>query len=173
MSTATGIPEKKLTLHNFRRFFVSQCADCGIPMATVMNWLGHDEMKMVMYYYRLRDESAQQAMNKFRIQHTGNGADGDNVPGSNEQNGDGHVPPAAGPGSAVDGNRVANGGIVRGARTSSDSWEHMGNGHAKTAFPTRKRGKTERGGLRAFSTEPEERTPVAPLSRSACSNPFH
>lgn len=95
LSAATEIPEKKLTLHNFRRFFVSQCADCGIPMATVMNWLGHDERKMVMYYYRLRDESAQQAMNKFRIQPAG---DGEEVAskGSNteEPDNDRDVPPA-------------------------------------------------------------------------------
>ncbi len=148
LSGGTGIPEKKLTLHNFRRFFVSQCADCGIPMATVMNWLGHDEMNMVMYYYRLRDESAQQAMNKFRIQHAGNGADAvDNGVGSKEENGGRHVPPAADPRSSVAGDRVVNGGEVRRARTSSDSWEHLGNGHGKTAFSTRKRGQTERAGF--------------------------
>ena len=67
LGTITGIKQEKLTLHNFRRFFVSQCADCGIPMATVMDWVGHDEMEMVMYYYRLRDESAKAAMARFTI----------------------------------------------------------------------------------------------------------
>lgn len=65
IAEATGIPKAKLTLHNFRRFFVSQCADCNIPMPTVMDWVGHDEMKMVMHYYRLRDDSAQRAMERF------------------------------------------------------------------------------------------------------------
>ena len=62
---ATGIAKGKLTLHNFRRFFVSHRADSGIPMATVMDWVGHDDMAMVMHYYRLRDESAQKAMERF------------------------------------------------------------------------------------------------------------
>jgi hypothetical protein len=67
LGKTTGIDSGKLTLHNFRRFFVSQCADCGIPMATVMDWVGHDEMEMVMYYYRLRDEAAKTAMGRFSI----------------------------------------------------------------------------------------------------------
>ncbi|MBP7746958.1 MAG: site-specific integrase [Phycisphaerae bacterium] len=65
LATATGIEESKLTLHNFRRFFVSHCAEVGIPMATVMEWVGHDEMAMVMHYYRLRNEFAQKAMRRF------------------------------------------------------------------------------------------------------------
>ena len=65
LAAATGIEKSKLTLHNFRRFFVSHCAEAGIPMATVMEWVGHDEMQMVMHYYRLRDEFAQQAMARF------------------------------------------------------------------------------------------------------------
>jgi integrase len=67
LEATTGIKKSKLTLHNFRRFFVSQCADCGIPMATVMDWVGHDELQMVLYYYRLRDEAAKAAMKRFRI----------------------------------------------------------------------------------------------------------
>ena len=34
-------------------------------MATVMDWVGHDEMKMVMYYYSLRDTSAREAMRRL------------------------------------------------------------------------------------------------------------
>ena len=54
-----------LTLHNFRRYSISQCADCGIDMACVMEWVGHDEMKMVLHYYRLRDEHAKNAMGRY------------------------------------------------------------------------------------------------------------
>ena len=53
------------TLHNFRRFFVSHGAEAGVPMATVMAWASHDEMKIVMRYYRVRDDSAQRAIERF------------------------------------------------------------------------------------------------------------
>ncbi len=65
LSSAVGIPKKRLTLHRFRHFFVSECADPGVPMATVMNWVGHDEMKMVMHYYSLRDDTAREAMRRL------------------------------------------------------------------------------------------------------------
>jgi integrase len=71
-----GIDPARLTLHNFRRYFVSECADRGVKMATVMKWVGHDEMKMVMYYYSLRDGSSQEAMRKFsEAEEEGTGAD--------------------------------------------------------------------------------------------------
>lgn len=35
-------------------------------MPTVIEWVGHDEMKMVMHYYSLRDEAAKRAMKGFR-----------------------------------------------------------------------------------------------------------
>jgi len=35
-------------------------------MATVIEWVGHDEMKMVMHYCSLRDELAKEAMKDFR-----------------------------------------------------------------------------------------------------------
>jgi hypothetical protein len=34
-------------------------------MATVMEWVGHDEMAMVLHYYRLRNEFTQKAMILF------------------------------------------------------------------------------------------------------------
>ncbi|MEW6252955.1 MAG: site-specific integrase [Planctomycetota bacterium] len=61
----TKIAPAKLTSHNFRRYFVSQCADCGIDMLCVMEWVGHDDWDMVRRYYRLRDEHAQAAMARF------------------------------------------------------------------------------------------------------------
>jgi integrase len=65
LSEAAGIPKSKLTSHNFRRYFVSQCADCGIDILCVMEWVGHDDWEMVRRYYRLRDEHAQDAMRRF------------------------------------------------------------------------------------------------------------
>jgi integrase len=65
LSKTTGIPATKLTLHRFRRYFVSECADRGVPMTTTMEWVGHDELKMVLYYYSLRDESAREAMRRL------------------------------------------------------------------------------------------------------------
>jgi integrase len=65
LSKPTGIPKSKLTSHNFRRYFVSQCADCGIDILCVMEWVGHDDWEMVRRYYRLRDEHAKAAMGWF------------------------------------------------------------------------------------------------------------
>ena len=65
LSRMTGIPISKLTSHNFRRYFVSQCADCGIDIICVMEWVGHDDWEMVRRYYRLRDEHARSAMRRF------------------------------------------------------------------------------------------------------------
>jgi len=65
LSEAVGLRPERLTLHRFRHFFVSECADHGVPMATVMDWVGHDEMKMVMHYYSLRDTSAREAMRRL------------------------------------------------------------------------------------------------------------
>lgn len=60
-----GIRKSKLTSHNFRRYFVSQCADCGIDILCVMEWVGHDDWEMVRRYYRLRDEHSQSSMRRF------------------------------------------------------------------------------------------------------------
>jgi integrase len=65
LAKPTGIPKEKLTSHNFRRYFVSQCADCGIDILCVMEWVGHSDWEMVRRYYRLRDEHAQASMRKF------------------------------------------------------------------------------------------------------------
>jgi len=67
LARVTDVPKDKLTFHNFRRYFISQSADCGIDMACVMNWVGHDDLEMVLYYYRLRDEHAKVAMARYTI----------------------------------------------------------------------------------------------------------
>lgn len=138
LSGKTRIAETKLTLHNFRRFFVSQCADCGIPMAIVMDWVGHDEIRMVMHYYRLRDESAQKAMTKFR-------ADG-------HMTGRASTDPNAGTDGREEGSRSEKSdgrrkkhprrrcGATDRHRTTPDDLEHLGSAGRKTASPQRKRG---------------------------------
>ncbi len=65
LAKLTGIPTKTLTSHNFRRYFVSQCADCGIDIGHAMEWLEHSDWKMVRRYYRLRDEHAQASARNF------------------------------------------------------------------------------------------------------------
>ncbi len=65
LSKPIGIPLAKLTSHNFRRYFVSQCADCGVDILCVMEWVGHSDWEMVRLYYRLRDEHAVASMAKF------------------------------------------------------------------------------------------------------------
>jgi integrase len=47
-----GIPRSKVASHNFRRYFVSQCADCGIDILCVMERAGHDDGEMVRPYCR-------------------------------------------------------------------------------------------------------------------------
>ncbi len=133
------IASKKLTLHNFRKFFISQCADCGIPMAAVMRWVGHDDMQMVMYYYQLRDKSSQEAMNTFQIRK-GAGSDADVPPSQETQPPDHHY----GGASKKRGGRAD---VAREDRTIPHAREYLGNDHAKTAFPDRKRGQSERGGF--------------------------
>lgn len=73
LSKPTGIPPAKLTSHNFRRYFVSQCADCGIDILCVMEWVGHSDWEMVRRYYRLRDEHAVASMAKFTTGTPGGG----------------------------------------------------------------------------------------------------
>lgn len=48
-----------------RAFFVGESADRSIPIATAMDWVGYDEMKMVMCYHILGDEAAPEAMRAF------------------------------------------------------------------------------------------------------------
>jgi integrase len=139
LATPTRIARNKLTLHNFRKFFISQCADCGIPMAAVMRWVGHDDMEMVMYYYQLRDKSSQEAMNTFQIRKS-DAIDVDASPTEAIQ------PPANDHGNGSK-QRSERADVVRENRTTPHAREYMGNDHEKTASQGRERGKTERGGF--------------------------
>jgi len=135
VSTATGIPPKKLTLHNFRRFFVCECADRGVPMATVIEWLGHDDMQMVMHYYSLRDQSSQVAMKRF------------SEAGRSGLLHDSRQRRPVGGKDAVESSR-ADAGARR--RTTPDSLEHLGNEKRNPRSEPRNadsEGKTERAGF--------------------------
>ena len=49
-------------LHSFRRFFISHCANNGVPPTILMKWVGHSDLRMIMRYYRLQDDESQEAM---------------------------------------------------------------------------------------------------------------
>jgi hypothetical protein len=123
--------------------FVSQCAEHGVPMATVMEWVGHDEVKMVMHYYSLRDPSAREAMRRLSQSTPTSGAA---APASTAA---AHAADAlaASPKSAAKPRK--RGRRTRTARrgTSRDALDHLWSADEKTAFPARKRGKTERAGF--------------------------
>lgn len=54
-------------LHSFRHYFCSLSANSGVPEQMVMNWLGHQESKMVRHYYHAHHEEAQRQMQKIRF----------------------------------------------------------------------------------------------------------
>lgn len=49
-------------LHSFRRFFISYCANQGVPPTVLMKWVGHSDLRMIVRYYQLQDAESQQAM---------------------------------------------------------------------------------------------------------------
>ncbi len=49
-------------VHSFRRFFISHCANSGVPPFQVMTWVGHADMSMVLRYYNLADSESRRAM---------------------------------------------------------------------------------------------------------------
>jgi integrase len=55
-----GIAEGKL--HSFRHFFISHCANQGVPPTIVMKWVGHSELRMITRYYELRQDESKRAM---------------------------------------------------------------------------------------------------------------
>ena len=49
-------------MHAFRRFFISYCANNGVPPFQVMAWVGHADVSMVLRYYHLDDSESRRAM---------------------------------------------------------------------------------------------------------------
>jgi integrase len=52
-------------LHSFRHYFCSLCANSGVPIMMVMEWLGHQDSSMVKHYYHLHDSEARRQMDKL------------------------------------------------------------------------------------------------------------
>ena len=44
--------------HSFRHFFISHCANSGVPPFLLIKWVGHANVKTVMSYYSLTDEES-------------------------------------------------------------------------------------------------------------------
>lgn len=51
------------TVHGFRHFFVSQCANNGVEPFKLIQWTGHSDLATVLRYYSLTDEDSRKAMN--------------------------------------------------------------------------------------------------------------
>ena len=52
-------------LHTFRHFFISYCANSGVPPFQLMKWVGHADVTTVTIYYELRDAESLWAMRKL------------------------------------------------------------------------------------------------------------
>lgn len=50
------------TVHEFRHFFVSLCAQRGVSPFQLMEWVGHRDLSTVLIYYHGADEASQRAM---------------------------------------------------------------------------------------------------------------
>jgi len=68
----TGVAESlggndvsRLTAHGFRHYFVSRCANAGIPQLSVMNWLGHRTARMTNYYYHSNEAASLKHMRQL------------------------------------------------------------------------------------------------------------
>lgn len=75
-------------LHSFRHFFCSECANDGVPIQTLMEWLGHADSDMVRHYYSLSDEFSQKAINRLKF--------GEEKPDTEKDGGDNSEDDAAG-----------------------------------------------------------------------------
>lgn len=59
---------RKARFHSFRNYFVTVCADAGVPIQMLMAWLGHQHSSMITRYYRSRKDVAQQEMCKVEFE---------------------------------------------------------------------------------------------------------
>ena len=57
----------RLTAHGFRHYFVSKCANLGVPQLSVMNWLGHKTSRMTNYYYHANDAASLNHMRQLEV----------------------------------------------------------------------------------------------------------
>lgn len=54
-------------VHSFRHYFNTVCAQSGVPLVTVMEWLGHIDSKMTKHYFHLHDQEEQQQMKRLNF----------------------------------------------------------------------------------------------------------
>jgi integrase len=52
-------------IHSFRHYFVSEAFRLGVPEARIMQWVGHQDSRIVARYRHLRDDDGQQAMEEL------------------------------------------------------------------------------------------------------------
>ncbi len=50
------------SLHTFRHFFISFCANNGIEPFKVMQWVGHSDLQIILRYYSLGDDESLRSM---------------------------------------------------------------------------------------------------------------
>lgn len=55
-----GIPAG--SLHSFRHFFISFCANNGIEPFKVMQWVGHSDLQIILRYYNLNDDESARSI---------------------------------------------------------------------------------------------------------------
>ena len=67
-----GISEGKL--HTFRHFFITRCADAGVPATMLIKWVGHSDLKTILHYYDTDHQAWQNAMSSVPF---GGGASAD------------------------------------------------------------------------------------------------
>ncbi len=50
------------TVHGFRHFFITHCADSGVPPLQLMEWVGHADLRVILDYYHSSDEASRRVM---------------------------------------------------------------------------------------------------------------
>lgn len=82
----------KGTLHAFRRFFISHCANNGVEVFKLMEWVGHSDVAMILRYYHLGDDESRSSMAAVPFERREEGESGsDAEQGQFEHNSDARV----------------------------------------------------------------------------------
>lgn len=58
---------KQYKLHSFRHFFCSMAAQNNLSYRYVLSWLGHSDSKIAEMYFRMFDDTAEQAMSSIEF----------------------------------------------------------------------------------------------------------
>lgn len=58
------------TCHSFRHYFISTCANRGVAIMVVMDWVGHADSGMVRRYYHLHDAESKRQMDSVEFVET-------------------------------------------------------------------------------------------------------